>query len=98
MVTISAAARPACRPTTVGAEQLAAARLLLGPGVPDDGEQADQPDHDGHEPGPPGDQLAEAGAEQRAVQRDEDRRCPLVVAYCVPSARRGEELVVRSTT
>ena len=41
-VTSSAAVSPACRPTTVRAEQFPPAGLLLGAGVPDDGEQAGQ--------------------------------------------------------
>jgi hypothetical protein len=54
-----------------GAEQLAAAALLLDAGVPDDREQADQPHDHGDEPGPPGDELAEAGAGQAAVEPDQ---------------------------
>jgi hypothetical protein len=53
------------------AEQLAPSRLLVGAGVADDGEQADQPDQDGQEAGPPGDELAQAGAGQGAVEGDE---------------------------
>src|SRR4029453_7883446 len=52
-------------------EQLPPARVLLGPGVADDGEQGDQGDQDRVEAGPPDGQLAQAGAVQGPVQGGE---------------------------
>ena len=78
-----------------GAEQLAAAGLLLGSGVPDHGEEADEPDHHGDEARAPGDQLAQARAGQRTVERDEAGIVRAGVGVPLPSGGRREELVDR---
>jgi hypothetical protein len=55
------------------AEQLAPSRLLVGTGVPDDGEQAGQADHREDEPGAPGGDRAEGGAEHRPEHGEQAR-------------------------
>jgi hypothetical protein len=67
--------------------QLPAAGFLLGPGVPDDGEQRDQPDDDRDEAALPGQQLPEVRAVQRAVADHERRAGHVDVVEVLP--RRG---------
>jgi hypothetical protein len=70
------------------AKQFPATGFLLNAGVPDDGKQADQSHDDGDEPGPPDDELAEAGAGQTPVERNEHR----VVGVLQTFRRCGENL------
>jgi hypothetical protein len=52
-------------------DQLGTAGLLVRTRVPDDREYGEERDDHRDEAGPPGDQLADAGAGQLSVQRDE---------------------------
>ena len=72
-VMANAAARPASRETAVEPISSLAAGFFLGTGVPNNHQQADQTDHHRNKAGPPGDHLAEARAEQPAVEYREGK-------------------------